>query len=192
MSDQKERMLRGELYLANDPELVEDHLRCRALVERFNATSAHQRAERLALLGEMLGEFGEGSEIKPPLECDYGTMIRVGARVFINYGALILDCAPVEIGDETQFGPGVQLLTATHPLDPETRRAGWEYAEPIKIEDGVWIGGGAIVCPGVTIGRNSVIGAGSVVTRDIPAGVLAFGNPCRVIRSLPGAGEMKE
>jgi maltose O-acetyltransferase len=184
MGEQKERMLRGDLYIASDPELVEDHRRCRLLLEAFNSTSVTQLDERRSLLGQMLGAIGEDTEIRPPFQCDYGYLICVGHRSFINYGAIILDCARVTIGDEVQFGPGVQILTATHPLDADTRRDGWECAESITIADGVWLGGGVIVCPGVTIGKNAVIGAGSVVTKDIPAGVLAVGNPCRVIRQL--------
>jgi maltose O-acetyltransferase len=184
VSDHKARMLRGELYIADDPALQSDHRRCRLLVERFNATSLEDANERRALLGEMLGAIGEGTEIKPPFQCDYGYLIHVGARSFINYGAIVLDCATVEIGDDVQIGPGVQLLTATHPLDAETRRQRFEYARPITIRDGVWIGGGVIVLPGVTIGENTVVGAGSVVTRDLPPAVLAVGNPCRVVRSL--------
>jgi maltose O-acetyltransferase len=177
-------MLAGELYIADDPELAADHRHCRRLVERFNATGVDDMAKRLEILRDLFGEFGEGAEIKPPLQCDYGYLIRVGKRTFINFGAIILDCAEVSIGDDVQVGPGVQLLTATHPLDAETRRQRWEYARPITIEDGVWLGAGVIVLPDVTIGENTVVGAGSVVTRDLPPGVLAVGNPCRVVRAL--------
>ena len=177
-------MLGGELYLASDPELVAAHEGARLLVERFNATSVTEREERLAVLRELLGRLGEGTEIRPPFQCDYGFPISLGARSFINYGAIILDCAPVTIGDEVQIATGVQLLTATHPLEAETRRQGWESAAPISIGDGAWLGSGAIVCPGVTIGENTVVGAGGVVTRDLPPAVLAVGNPCRVVREL--------
>ncbi len=177
-------MLAGEPYVASDPELLADHERARLLVERFNATSVTEADERQALLGELLGHFGEGAEIRPPFQCDYGHPISLGARSFINYGAFVLDCAPVTIGAEVWIATGVQLLTATHPLDAVARRAGWESAAPITIGDGAWLGGGVIVCPGVTIGENAVVGAGSVVTRDIPAGVLAVGNPARVVREL--------
>ena len=184
MSTQKDRMLRGELYLASDPELRADHNRCRLLVERFNAMSVTRTDQRISVLHNLLGILGEGSEIKPPFQCDYGYLIQLGTRSFVNYGGVFLDCAEIRIGDEVQIGPGVQLLTATHPLDTASRRAGLEYAEPITIEHGVWIGGGAIICPGVTIGANSVIGAGSVVTRDVPANILAVGNPTRIVREL--------
>jgi maltose O-acetyltransferase len=189
MSEQKDRMLRGELYMASDPELAADHERCRLLLERFNTTSVTQHVERRDLLSELLGSLGDDTEIKPPFQCDYGYLIHIGARSFVNYGAVFLDCAEIRIGDEVQFGPNVQLLTATHPLDAPTRRQGWEYAKPISIESGAWLGGGAIVLPGVSIGENAVIGAGSVVTRDIPANVLAVGNPCRVVRELSESGE---
>jgi maltose O-acetyltransferase len=120
----------------------------------------------------------------PPVFFDYGRNTTIGDRSFLNCGAVILDCGPVDIGDDVQIGPNVQLLTPTHPLDPAERRAGWEAQKPVKISRGVWLGGGVIVCPGVTIGEDAVVGAGAVVTRDVPAGVLAAGNPSRVIRDL--------
>lgn len=177
-------MLRGDLYLADDPVLVADRLRCQALLEQFNALPAARAVERHAVLAELLGALGDGAELLPPVHCDYGFTTTVGDRSFINYGAVILDCAPVTIGSDVQLGPGVQLLTATHPLDAATRMARWESARPISIGDGAWLGGGVIVCPGVTIGNEAVVGAGSVVTRDIPARVLAAGNPCRVVRPI--------
>jgi maltose O-acetyltransferase len=184
VAENKQRMLRGELYIADDPELREDFQRGRRLVERFNATSVTEADERKRLLEELLGRFGAGSEIRPPFQCDYGYLTEVGERTFINYGASILDCAKVTIGDEVQIATNVQLLAATHPLDAETRRAAWESAAPITVEDGVWLGGGVIVCPGVTIGENTVVGAGGVVVKDLPPGVLAVGNPARPIREL--------
>lgn len=184
VSEHKLRMLRGELYLADDPELVADRLRCQELVERFNAVPASKPGLRHEILARLLGRFGDGAEILPPLRCDYGFTITIGHRSFVNYGAIILDCAPVTIGDDVQVGPGVQLLTATHPLDAATRAERWESAASISIGDRAWLGGGAIVCPGVSIGAGAVIGAGSVVTRDIPPGVLAVGNPCRVVRPV--------
>jgi maltose O-acetyltransferase len=184
MGEQKERMLRGELYRYGDPELRGDHRRARVLVERFNATGVDDEPERRRLLEELLGHIGADAQIKPPFQCDYGYLISVGAGSFVNYGAVFLDCARVTIGANAQIATNVQLLTATHPLDPGPRRDGWESAEPIAIGDNVWLGGGAIVCPGVTIGDDTVIGAGSVVVNDLPAGVVAVGNPCRVVRSL--------
>jgi maltose O-acetyltransferase len=184
VSEQKERMLRGELYLGDDPGLVADRLRCQELVEQFNAMPAANAGARRSILVRLFGRFGEGAEILPPLRCDYGFTTAIGDRTFVNYGAVILDCAAVTIGDDVQIGPAVQLLTATHPLDAATRTARWESAVPITIGHRAWLGGGVIVCPGVSIGEESVIGAGSVVTRDIPPGVLAAGNPCRVVRSI--------
>jgi maltose O-acetyltransferase len=183
VSEQKERMLRGELYLARDPELEADARRCTQLLARFNALHADD-AERSAMLAELLGSLGEGAVIRPPLQMDYGYRTTIGPRTFINVGAVILDVGRVSIGADVQIGPNVQLLTPTHPLDPEVRLTGLEAAEPITIEDNVWLGGGVIVCPGVTIGRDTVVGAGAVVTRDLPPAVLAVGNPVRVIRAL--------
>ena len=180
----RERMLAGELYLADDPVLAEEQARAARLLDRFNQSGVDGGAEQRGLLLELLGELGEGSEIKPPLRCDYGSRIRVGARTFVNYGLVALDVAPIEIGDDVQIGPNVQLLTPTHPIDPDTRRAKWEAAEPIVIEANVWLGGGVIVLPGVTIGENTVVGAGSIVTKDLPPNVVAAGNPARVVRSL--------
>jgi maltose O-acetyltransferase len=180
---QRERMLAGDPYLADDPELARDSLRAAMLVKRFN-DSEPSRPVRRQILDELLGSFGEDSEIRPPFYCDYGYQIHIGARTFVNFGLVALDVASIRIGDDVQLGPGVQLLTATHPLEPESRRAKWEAAEPIAIGDNVWLGGGVIVCPGVTIGADAVVGAGSVVLEDIPTGVLAVGAPARIVRSL--------
>ena len=138
---------------------------------------------------KLFGQLGQGSEIKPPFRCDYGSHILAGERLFMNYDCVILDCNLVRIGDRVLFGPKVQIYTASHSLDPSVRKDSWEFALPIDIGSDVWIGGGAIICPGVTIGSGSTIGAGSVVTRDIPAGVLAAGNPCRVIRHVNNFGQ---
>ena len=184
MSEQKDRMLAGELYHANDPELRADAMRCDRLLRRFNATGADEADERAAILRELLASVGEGVVIRPPLAMDYGYQTTIGAGTFINSGAVILDVGRVTIGADAQIGPNVQILTPTHPLDPALRRTGAEAAEPIEIGDNAWLGGGVIVCPGVTIGRDTVVGAGAVVTRDLPDGVLAVGNPARVIREL--------
>ncbi len=182
---QRERMLSGAPYRADDPELVERRRACQRLLDDFNATRADEDARRQELLGSLLGSLGSGSSILPPFRCDYGTQITMGANSFLNYDAILLDCAPISIGDDVSIGPRVQLVTALHPVDArEARRCGWESASPIVIGDNVWLGAGAIVCPGVTVGDDSVIGAGSVVTRDVPPGVLAVGNPCRVIRAI--------
>jgi maltose O-acetyltransferase len=184
----RERMLAGDLYLADDPELGEASTRALDLADAYNATTVRQGPLRRRLLEELLGSIGEGTEIRPPFFVDYGSSIRIGARCFANFGLVALDVAPITIGDDVQIGPSVQLLTPTHPVDPEPRRARWEAAEPITIGDNVWLGGGAIVLPGVTIGANTVVGAGAVVTRDLPADVVAVGNPARVVRTLDGPG----
>jgi maltose O-acetyltransferase len=181
---QRERMLAGDLYIADDPELAAASLRAAELTRAFNDSSPAEHAERRRILKELLGSLGDGTEIRPPFYCDYGSHTHVGARTFVNFGLVALDVAEIRIGDDVQVGPNVQLLTATHPLEPEPRREKWESAKPIAIEDNVWLGGGVIVCPGVTIGVNTVVGAGAVVTRDLPAGVLAAGIPARVVREL--------
>ena len=186
VSEQKARMLAGDLYHAADPELQADAERCHLLLERYNATSITEAEERERILAELLGAVGRGVTIRPPLVMDYGYQTTIGAGTFINAGAIILDVGRVTIGEDVQMGPNVQLLTPTHPLDPAVRRTGAEAAEPIVIGDNVWLGGGVIVCPGVSIGADTVVGAGAVVARDLPAGVLAVGNPARVIRSLEG------
>jgi maltose O-acetyltransferase len=175
-------MLTGELYLASDPELAADHLRAQAILARFNTSGADEETLRLDLLRELFGHLGEGAVAKPNIRCDYGYNISVGARTFINYDAVLLDCNRITIGEEVQIAPGVHIYTATHPMDAQARRTGLEYALPVVIGDGVWLGGRAVVCPGVTIGENTVVGAGSVVTRNLPANVVAAGNPCRVLR----------
>jgi maltose O-acetyltransferase len=181
---ERERMVAGELYRADDPELMRERMRARALSARYNATSQDAQDERRSLLGELLGELGPGAWIEPPFFCDYGWNISLGERAFMNFNCVVLDVAPVRIGALAKLGPAVQLCTATHPTEPEKREAGLEYARPIEIGRNTWIGAAAVVGPGVTIGDESVIGAGSVVLRDVPAGVLAAGNPCRVIREL--------
>ncbi|MDP2710850.1 MAG: sugar O-acetyltransferase [Solirubrobacteraceae bacterium] len=184
MSEMKDRMLRGELYIADDPVLAADTARAQALLERYNATRHDEQAERDRLLRELLGSVGDGVVVRPALRCDYGTQVTIGAGSFVNYDCVLLDVAAITIGAACQIAPRVQLLTATHPVDPGPRRAGWESGAPIAIGDNVWLGGGAIVCPGVTIGEDSVVGAGAVVTRDLPAGVVAVGNPARVLREI--------
>jgi maltose O-acetyltransferase len=180
----RERMLAGDLYIADDPEIGEQSAAALDLMAAYNATSVRQAPLRRQLLEQLLGAIGEGTEIRPPFYLDYGAHIRIGARCFANFGLVALDVAAITIGDDVQIGPNVQLLTPTHPVDPEPRREKWEAAQPITIGDNVWLGGGAIVLPGVTIGENTVVGAGSVVTRDLPANVVAVGNPARVVRSL--------
>jgi maltose O-acetyltransferase len=181
---QRERMLAGELYFADDPQLATDSQRALKLTSQFNASDPTDPQARRALLAELLGSVGEGSEIRPPLYCDFGYQTHVGARTFVNFGVVLLDVATIRIGDDVQVGPNVQFLTPTHPVEPEARRAKWEAAKPISVGDNVWLGGGVIVGPGVSIGENTVVGAGAVVIKDLPANVIAVGNPARVIRSL--------
>jgi len=187
MTDEKsmrERMLAGDLYIADDPDIARESRRAQRLTHMINTLDPTDHDRLRNLLTELLGAFGEGSEIRPPLQCDYGYQTLFGARSFANWGLVSLDVATVTIGDDVQIGPNVQLLTATHPLEPGPRKDKWEAAEPIVIGDNVWLGGGVIVCPGVTIGADTVVGAGSVVTRDLPSGVIAAGSPARVIREL--------
>ena len=188
MSDERtmrQRMLDGDLYIADDPELFRDMARAASLSHRLNTHDPVDEAGRRELLTELLGAFGEGSVIRPPFRCDYGYQTYIGARVFANFGLVSLDVARVTIGDDVQIGPNVQLLTPTHPTAAGPRRDKWEAALPIVIGDNVWLGGGVIVCPGVTIGANTVVGAGSVVTRALPAHKIAVGNPARVIKDVP-------
>jgi maltose O-acetyltransferase len=180
----RERMLAGDLYIADDPdnERITKHAVTR--LEDYRVAVAAGDAGAREILAEVLGELGEDAVIRPPLYVDYGENIRVGARTFANYNLTALDVAPITIGADCQIGPNVQLLTPTHPVDPQPRRDKLEAAKPIVIGDNVWLGGGVIVCPGVTIGENTVVGAGAVVTKDLPANVVAVGNPARVIREI--------
>lgn len=177
-------MLAGELYNATDPELAEERIRARTLVKQFNETAPTDLSLRNFILTELLGKAGENLVIEPPFFCDYGYNISVGTNVFLNFNCVILDVLPVKIGDGTLFGPNVQIYTASHPMNWQERASGLEFGKPVNIGAHVWVGGSVVICPGVTIGDRSVIGAGSVVTKDIPDDVFAAGNPCRIIRSL--------
>lgn len=183
MKTEKEKMLTGDMYDPLDPELTRERERCRDLCQSLNATREGQQRERRLILENLLG-YASDVWVQPPFFCDYGSNIVLGSKVFFNFNCVVLDVMPVTIGDNVLFGPAVQIYTAMHPLSAEERRQWREYAKPVRIESDVWVGGGAVICPGVTIGPRSVIGAGSVVTRSIPADVLAAGNPCRVIRAL--------
>jgi maltose O-acetyltransferase len=183
MRTEKEKMLAGELYNPHDPELVEARERARDLCQDLNETREREQDARRAILKQLFGQGGESVWLQPPFFCDYGSNILLGERVFFNFNCIVLDVCEVKVGDFTLFGPAVQIYTAMHPLNAELRRK-QEFAQPIEIGSDVWVGGGAIICPGVKIGSQSVIGAGSVVTRDIPSRVFAAGNPCRVIRAI--------
>jgi maltose O-acetyltransferase len=177
---ERQKMISGLPYDPGDPELQADQAAARQWMARYNAALAAPPADRRDLLRQKLGEVGEGAVVRPPFHCDYGYNIRLGRNAFLNFSCIILDVCAVEIGDLTQIGPGVQILTADHPRDPAQRAGGLEFGKAIVIGRNVWIGGGALILPGVTIGDDAVIGAGSVVTRDVPEGATAMGNPARV------------
>lgn len=182
MKTEKEKMIAGQLYDGSDPELVEDRLRMRELCQSLaNLSPRATTQEKETLLAQIFAQETD-VYITPPFFCDYGYNIKLGKRVYFNFNCVILDVVEVRIGDNVLFGPAVQIYTATHPMDAQERRSWLESGKPISIGNDVWVGGGAIICPGVTVGDGTVIGAGSVVTKDIPAGVIAAGNPCRVIR----------
>jgi len=183
MPSEREKMLSGEPYDPFDPELVQARDRARDLCQTLNATREADVEERRRILKELFGAGGESVWMQPPFFCDYGSNILLGERVFFNFNCVVLDVAQVRIGDFTLFGPSVQIYTATHPMNAAERRKR-ESAKPIEIGADVWVGGAAVINPGVKIGDRSVIGAGSVVTRDVPEGVFAAGNPCRVIREI--------
>ena len=181
---ERQKMVAGEAYDPQDPQLVAERDQARRLCQQLNAAPADQLAEASPRLLSALFGGATDAYVTPPFFCDYGSNIRLGRKVYFNFNCVVLDVAPVEIGDNVLFGPGVHIYTAMHPLDAATRRAGVESGQPVSIGDDVWVGGGAIICPGVRIGARAVIGAGSVVTRDIPPDVFAAGNPCRVLRPL--------
>lgn len=177
-------MLAGEPYDGFDPDLLDERRRARRLLQLYNMTKPEDATRRTKLLQELLGRAGENIWIEPPFFCDYGSNIFLGSGVFINFNCVILDCRQIRIGEGTALGPAVQIYAAYHPTDPAARKTGRELASPVSIGRNVWIGGGAVICPGVSIGNDSTIGAGSVVVKDVPARVVAAGNPCRVIRKL--------
>lgn len=184
-----ERMLAGQLYRAGDPELAALRVHARDTVHAVSTLTPSQREQRTALFRSLFGTMGEDCAVLPPFLCDYGCNIHAGARLFVNFGCIVLDCARVDIGDDVQIATAVQIITATHPLDPEERMSGWEMAHPVRIGHRAWIGAGAILLPGVTVGDDAVVGAGAVVTRDVAARTVVAGNPARVIRTLePAAG----
>jgi maltose O-acetyltransferase len=180
----KEQMRAGELFPGDDPDLIEELGKRQELLWALNAIPPERSAQRRPALEELLASIGKGTEVRSPFYCDYGDGITIGDDTFVNFNCVMLDGASITVGDECLLATGVQLLTATHPVDPTPRRAAKERALPVSIADGVWLGAGAIVCPGVSIGENTVVGAGSVVTKDLPAGVVAYGNPARVARDV--------
>ncbi len=183
----RERMLAGDLYIADDPESERISREALRLTYEYHRAEAAGEPDAREHLVALLGSLGEGAYVKPPLFVDYGENIHIGARTFVNSNLTALDVVTITIGEDCQIGPNVQLLTPTHPVDPQPRRDKLEAAEPITLGDNVWLGGGVVVCPGVTIGDNTVVGAGAVVTKDLPANVVAVGNPARVIRQIePG------
>ena len=184
MTTEKEKMLSGQMYDAKDPQLRAEHRRARDLCKTLNDSHDNEQELRERIIRELFGRAGDAIWIETPFYCDYGANITLGNRVFFNYNCVILDPASVIIGNDVLFGPAVQVYTATHPISASKRRSWRESAQPVEIGSDVWVGGGAIICPGVHIGSRSVIGAGSVVTDDIPEDVFAAGNPCRCIRHL--------
>lgn len=184
MKTEREKMLCGELYLASDPELVEMRIVAREKCVRFNASAPRESLKRREILRGLLGRCGHEFEVEPDFRCDYGAFITVGEKFYANFGCVLLDCAPITIGANVMLAPNVHIYTAHHPLDPQVRASGLELASPITIGDNVWIGGGAIILPGVRIGDNVVVGAGSVVTRDVEANTIVAGNPARVLRRV--------
>lgn len=191
MSREKDKMLSGELYKSFDAELLAERQRAKEIVFRYNSLQPSMIEERNELLKSLFGSVKGNFFIEPPFRCDYGCNIEIGENFYANYNLVILDCAKVTIGDNVLIGPNVGFYTAGHPLHFELRNEEWEFACPITIEDNVWIGGNVVLNPGVTVGRNSVVGSGSVVTKDIPANVVAAGNPCRVIREITDADKRR-
>jgi maltose O-acetyltransferase len=187
MGEMKDRIARGELYIGTDDDLAADYRRAQEILERYNASGLAEQDLRDRLLRELLKACGEGVHVRPPFRLEYGTGVSIGAGTFFNYDCLMLDVAPVTVGEACQVASRVQFITATHPIDPHVRRLGWETAEPIVVGDNVWLSSGVILCPGVTIGDDTVVGAGAVVTRDLPAGVVAYGVPARVVREISDA-----
>jgi maltose O-acetyltransferase len=184
MKTEKQKMLAGELYNALDKEISDERMNTRLLLKRLNETAENEPERRGEILKQLLPNASEGLWIQPPFYCDYGYNMKIGEKVFFNFNCVVLDVTYVTIGSRTLFGPNVQIYTATHPIDFRERATTLEYAKPITIGEDVWVGGSAVICPGISIGDRTVIGAGSVVTKDIPSDVFAAGNPCRVIRQL--------
>ena len=184
MKTEKEKMLSSELYNAADSQLRAERRNARLLFKNYNESTDEQTLLRKEILRDLIGGYGKGLYIEPPFYCDYGKNIEVGENVYFNFNCIVLDVCKVTIGSNTLIGPNVQIYTATHSMSAKARREGLEFGQPISIGSDVWIGGSVIICPGVTIGDRSVIGAGSIVTRDIPSDIFAAGNPCKVVKKL--------
>ncbi|AVR45997.1 sugar O-acetyltransferase [Christiangramia fulva] len=184
MKTEKEKMLAGELYNALDKELSKERLECRKLLKELNDSGPEEIKKRKEILKKLVPHSGKNLWLEPPFYCDYGSNLEIGEKVFFNFNCVVLDVAKVKIGSRSLFGPNVQIYTATHPMDHKERASMLESAKPIVIGEDVWVGGGAIICPGVCIGDRSVIGAGSVVTKNIPSDVFAAGNPCKIIKPI--------
>ena len=181
---EKEKMIKGEMYFSADEVLVNERNRARRLTRAFNNTTEEELDKRTEILKELLGKTGENIYIEPNFRCDYGYNIRVGENFYANFDCLLLDVCPITIGNNAMLAPGVHIYTATHPLDPTERNSGYEYGKPVNIGDNVWIGGRVVICPGVTIGDNVVVAAGSVVTKDVPDNVVVGGNPAKIIKEI--------
>lgn len=181
---EKEKMLAGELYQAGDPQLEAERLHARKLLKSFNESDPEDKETRIEILRSLFGKIGKNLWIDPPFFCDYGYNISIGDNVFFNFNCVILDVVPVSFGDRVMVGPNVQFYPASHPLDAKTRGELWEYGKEIHVGSDVWIGGGSIICPGVSIGDRSIIAAGTVVTKDVPSDVIVAGNPAKIIRKL--------
>lgn len=184
MRTEKDKMLSGELYTPSDVELINERTRTRLLLQELNDCKEDNYDERINLLKKLFPNAGDNLSLQTPFYCDYGTNLYIGNDVFLNFNCIILDVMKVQIGDRTKIGPNVQIYTATHPIDYQERASGVEFAKPISIGNDVWLGGSVVICPGVSIGDRSVIGAGSVVTKNIPSDVIAVGNPCRIIKKI--------
>lgn len=186
MITEKEKMVNGEPYMAADPELIRERENARKLTRLYNQTTENEGDERTSLLKQLFGSIGTNIYIEPTFRCDYGYNITVGENFYANFDCVILDVCGVKIGRDCMLAPGVHIYTATHPLDPFERCSGAEYGKPVTIGDHVWIGGRAIINPGVTIGSHSVVASGAVVTKDVPDGVVVAGNPAKVIKQIEG------
>ena len=184
MTDTRERMKDGRLYFCTDGEIANEQLKCLDLLYDYNQTRPTEQAKRRELLKVLLAEVGENCYIEPPLHANWGRNTHLGSNVYANFNLTLVDDTDVYIGDSVMIGPNVTIATAGHPIDPELRRKVAQFNIPVRIGNNVWIGAGAVILPGITIGDDSVIGAGSIVTKDIPAGVVAVGNPCRVLRPI--------